>query len=104
MQQSSVELAKTERADRTGPNWILAGGRGGAVVVESTPTRSAQDPRNAKAPRNRRALTFATLLQLLSLLGSNVNRVKKHRWLGEEDLNRIYMYHLSQGVSLTLPA
>jgi hypothetical protein len=43
---------------------------------------------------------FATMLQLLPLLDSNVNRVKKHRWLGEEDLNRSYKYHLSQSYLL----
>lgn len=43
---------------------------------------------------------FAAMLQHLTLLDSNVNRVKQHRWLGEEDLNRNYKYHLSQSLLL----
>jgi hypothetical protein len=45
---------------------------------------------------------FATLLQLFSLLASNVNRLENHRRVGEEDLNWIYVYHLSQRPLLVL--
>ncbi len=61
-------------------------------------------PETQKPHEDRRACTVATLLQLLSLLASNVNRGNKLRWRGEEDVIRIYMYRLSQsalGTSLT---
>ena len=61
-------------------------------------------PEKQKPHEERRACTYATLLQLSSLLGSNVNRVKQHRSLGEEELNRIDMHHLSQSALVTLLA
>ena len=57
-----------------------------------------------KPHEERRACTYATFLQLSSLLGSNVNRVKKHRSLGEEELNRLDKHHLSQSALVTLLA
>jgi hypothetical protein len=41
---------------------------------------------------------------LLSSRCRNVNRVKKHRRLGEEDVIRIYLHHLSQRTLLMLLA
>ena len=61
-------------------------------------------PEMKKPHDERRACTYATFLELSSLLGSNVNRVKKHRSLGEEELNRIDMHHLSQSALVTLHA
>ncbi len=57
-------------------------------------------PETQKPHENRRACTFATLLQLLSSRCGDVCRVKKHGRLGEEDVIRIYKYRLSQRVLL----